>query len=39
MSKSTVYFNNELKQEAVVKIYKQLGVELPGKFAFKVHSG
>lgn len=31
MSKSTVYFTNELTPEAVVKMYKQLGVELPGK--------
>ena len=30
MSKSTVYFTNELTPEAVVKMYKQLGVELPG---------
>ena len=39
MSKSTVYFTNELTPEAVVKMYKQLGVELPGKVAVKVHSG
>ena len=39
MSNSTVYFTNELTPEAVVKMYKQLGVELPGKVAVKVHSG
>lgn len=39
MSKSTVYFTNELTPEAVVKMYRQLGIELPGKVAVKVHSG
>ena len=39
MAKSTVYFTNELTPEAVVKMYRQLGVELPGKVAVKVHSG
>lgn len=39
MEKSKVYFTNELTPEAVVKMYHQLGVELPGKVAVKVHSG
>ena len=39
MSKSTVYFTSELTPEAVVKMYRQLGIELPGKVAVKVHSG
>lgn len=36
---SKVYFTKELTPEAVVKMYKQLGVDLPGKVAVKVHSG
>ena len=28
MAKSTVYFTNELTPEAVVKMYRQLGIEL-----------
>lgn len=39
MEKATVYFTNELTPEAVVKMYRQLGVALPGKVAVKVHSG
>ena len=39
MAKSTVYFTSELTPEAVVKMYRQLGIELPGKVAVKVHSG
>ena len=39
MARSTVYFTNELTPEAVVKMYRQLGIELPGKVAVKVHSG
>ena len=39
MANSTVYFTNELTPEAVVKMYRQLGIELPGKVAVKVHSG
>ena len=39
MEKATVYFTNELTPEAVVKMYRQLGVTLPGKVAVKVHSG
>ena len=37
MANSTVYFTNELTPEAVVKMYRQLGIELPGKVAVKVH--
>ena len=39
MAKSTVYFTKEITPEAVLKMYRQLGVELPGKVAVKVHSG
>ena len=39
MAKSTVYFTREITPEAVLKMYRQLGVELPGKVAVKVHSG
>ena len=39
MAKSTVYFTNDLTPEAVVKMYRQLDIELPGKVAVKVHSG
>ena len=39
MAKSTVYFTNDLTPEAVVKMYRQLGIELPGRVAVKVHSG
>lgn len=39
MEKATVYFTNELTPEAVVKMYRQLGIDLPGKVAVKVHSG
>ena len=39
MAKSKVYFTKELKPEAVIKMYKALGVELTGKVAVKVHSG
>ena len=37
MAKSTVYFTKEITPEAVLKMYRQLGVELPGKVAVKVH--
>lgn len=36
---SKVYFTKEITPEAVVRMYKQLGVDLPGKVAVKVHSG
>ena len=39
MAKSTVYFTKEITPEAVLKMYRQLGEELPGKVADKVHSG
>ena len=39
MEKAKVYFTKELTPECVVKMYKALGVELPGKVAVKVHSG
>lgn len=37
--KSKVYFTKEITPEAIVKLYKILGVELKGKIAVKVHSG
>ena len=37
--KSRVYFTREISPEAVVRLYRALGVSLPGKVAVKVHSG
>ncbi len=37
--KSEVYFIREISPENVVKLYRALGIELPGKVAVKVHSG
>ena len=37
--KSTVYFTREITPEAVLRLYRQLGVQLPGNVAIKVHSG
>ncbi len=39
MEKSKVYFCREITPENVVKMYKMLGVQLPGRIAVKVHSG
>lgn len=39
MDKAKVYFSKEITPENVVKIFKALGKELPGKVAVKVHSG
>ena len=39
MEKSKVYFCKEITPENVVKMFKALGRELPGKVAVKVHSG
>lgn len=39
MSKAKVYFTKEITPEAVVKMYKALGIELSGKVAVKLHSG
>lgn len=39
MEKTKVYFTKEITPEAVIKMYKALGKELPGKVAVKVHSG
>lgn len=39
MEKAKVYFIKEITPENVVKLYKKLGKELPGKVAVKVHSG
>ena len=37
--RSKVYFTKEISPEAVLKMYKQLGANLTGKVAIKVHSG
>ncbi len=37
--KAKVYFTKEITPEAVVRMYKALGITLPGKVAVKVHSG
>ena len=39
MEKSKVYFCREITPENVVKLFKMLKKELPGKVAVKVHSG
>ncbi len=39
MEKAKVYFIREITPENVIKMYKMLGKELPGKVAVKVHSG
>ena len=39
MEKAKVYFTREITPEAVIKMYRVLGKELPGKVAVKVHSG
>ncbi len=39
MEKAKVYFCKEITPDNVVKLYKELGIELPGKVAVKVHSG
>ena len=37
--KSKVYFTREITPEAVVKLDRAVGIQLPGKVAVKVHSG
>ena len=39
MLKSKVYFIKEITPENVVRIYKEMGVNLSGRVAVKVHSG
>ncbi len=39
MSKSKVYFTKDLTPESVVKMFKMLNKNLPGKVAIKLHSG
>ena len=36
---STVYFSRTITPDAVLRLYKLVGKELPGKVAVKVHSG
>jgi len=38
-SKSKVYFTKDISPEGIMKVYKALGQELPGKVAVKLHSG
>lgn len=37
--KATVYFSRTITPEKVLELYKQVGKELPGNVAVKVHSG
>ncbi len=37
--KSTVYFTKSITPEAVLRLYREVGKELTGKVAVKVHSG
>lgn len=39
MEKAKVFFTKEITPETMIKMYKTLGVNLPGKVAVKVHSG
>lgn len=39
MEKAKVYFTKEITPESLVKIYEELGKELTGNVAVKVHSG
>ena len=39
MEKAKVYFCKEITAENIVKMYKAVGKELPGKVAVKLHSG
>lgn len=39
MEKSKVYLTKVLEPSSLIKLYKELGVELPGKVAVKLHSG
>lgn len=38
-AKPTVFFTSTITPEKVVEMYEQLGIELPGKVAVKLHSG
>ena len=37
--KTKVYYIKEISKENILKIYKALNIELPGKVAIKIHSG
>ena len=39
MSKSKVYFSREISPAALVRVYENLGVVLPGKVAIKISTG
>ena len=39
MKKAKVYFTKEITNESLVKIYNELGIELKGNVAVKLHSG
>ena len=34
-----VYFTKEISKESILRLYKMLGIDLPGKVAIKVHTG
>ena len=37
--KPKVFFSRNINPDTISKLYKMLGKELPGKIAFKLHSG
>ena len=39
MAKAKVYFTKKITPEEIIKMYKAVGKELPGKVAVKMHSG
>lgn len=39
MEKSKVYFSKEISPESLIKVYRALGADLPGKIAVKVSTG
>ena len=39
MEKAKVYFTKEITNESLVKVYNELGIELKGNVAVKLHSG
>ena len=39
MQKATVYFTKDITPEGLQKVYRALGVELPGKVAVKISTG
>ena len=39
MEKAKVYFTKDISSDSLLKIYEQLGIELPGKVGVKVSTG